>query len=69
VVSGESFGDGRDAAGEGFDDPGAGLRGADVLADGDESGVARGGHGVLAEPVDGDAVEPAGVRDDETVAA
>ncbi len=58
---GGSLGDGGNAAGEGFDDPGSGLRGADVLADRDQSGVAGGGHRVAPEPVDGDAVQAAGI--------
>ncbi len=68
ALFGECLGDGRDAAGQGFDDAGAGFGGPYVLADGDESGVACRGDGVAAEPVDGDAVQTAGIRDDEAVA-
>ncbi len=61
------LGDGGNPACEGLDDPVCGLRGADVLTDRDEPGVTGRGHGVAAEPVDGDAVQAAGVGHHQTV--
>jgi hypothetical protein len=56
-----------DSAGERLDRSGAGLSGVDVLADGDQSGVARGRDGILTQAVDGDAVKAAGVADDQAM--